>query len=63
MKGDGPRPGNRYIGSFYEMTYQEFLQSKVELAPSSGFEVAAECEIDMPTLFDFMDGGKECQDE
>lgn len=41
MKGDGPRPGNRYIGSFYEMTYQEFLQSKVELAPSSGFEVAA----------------------
>ena len=24
---------------------------------------AAECEIDMPTLFDFMDGGKECQDE
>ena len=41
MKGDGPRPGNRYIGSFYEMTYQEFLQSKVELAPSSGFEGAA----------------------
>ena len=41
MKGDGPRPGNRYIGSFYEMTYQEFLQSKVELAPSSGFEVEA----------------------
>ena len=28
-----------------------------------GYLQAAECEIDMPTLFDFMDGGKEGQDE
>ena len=28
-----------------------------------GYLQAAECEIDMPKLFDFMDGGKEGQDE
>ena len=51
------------------MTYQEFLNTKIEIAPESGFELnpdyyrdgvgylqAAEDEIEMPTLFDFMGG-------
>lgn len=39
------------------MTYQEFLQTKIEIAEDSGvgYLQAAEAEMEMPTLFDFLE--------